>query len=357
MDKKDKKEKKVREPSALQKLLGELNLTETNTKVIQKPKKFTKVKDQIPNIANYNFGADILMLPESKKTKNRYCLVVTDLATNAFDIEGMPNKEATTTLKAMEKMFKRKHIKKPEASITTDGGNEFKSEFQNYMFENSILHKTAAKGRHTQNANVENLNRTLGRIFNLYMNGVEEKTGKVYTNWDDMIDEVRTKLNEIRKRPEGDPYTDPMKIPTDFTEPKFNVGDIVFQQLDVPQNALGHELSGKFREGDSRWSKIPRKIKIVTVYAGAEKFRYILDGIPNVSYTEAQLKLAPKTETESKYVVEKIVDKKTVNKKVQYFIKWKGYKATENTWEPKETLIEDGLQSMIDEFEKNKKKK
>lgn len=344
-----------KKPSKMQALIEELGLDETNTKPIRKPKKFTKVKDQIPHLANYNFGADLLMLPESEKTKNKYCLVVTDLATNAFDIEGMPNKEAATTLAALKAMFKRKFIKKPEASITTDGGNEFKGPFQEYLFEHSILHSVAAKGRHSQNANVENLNRQLGRLFNLYMNTVEEKTGKVYTNWDDGIDVIRSKLNALRKLEEGDPFKDEMKQPTAFAEPKFNVGDVVYHQLDVPKNALGHDLGGKFREGDRRIDVVPKKIKMVAVYSGPETFRYILEGIPNVSYTEAQLKLAPEQEKESKYVVEKLVDKKTIKKVVYYLVKWKGYKSSENTWEPKKNLIEDGLESMIEKFDKSKK--
>merc|ERR1719273_1553267 len=49
------------------------------------------------------------------------------------------------------------------------------------------------------------------------------------------------------------------------------------------------------------------------------------------------------------YEVEKILDKKIVKGKTQYFIKWKGFEAEEeNTWEPVENL---DCEDKIKEFE------
>ena len=49
------------------------------------------------------------------------------------------------------------------------------------------------------------------------------------------------------------------------------------------------------------------------------------------------------------YIVDRILSKRFVNGKVQYYLKWLGYPDSENTWEPKENLK---CPSLIYEFEK-----
>lgn len=51
------------------------------------------------------------------------------------------------------------------------------------------------------------------------------------------------------------------------------------------------------------------------------------------------------------YEVEEITGKKISKKGVFYKVKWKGYSASESTWEPKENLA--NAEELIEEFEKN----
>ena len=162
-------------------LLQKYKIDESFTKVRKEPKIYNHIKNNIPLLEDYNFMADLLLLPETKK-KDKYLLVVVDLASDEFDIEPMKNKSSDDTLQAFKKILKRKYLKIPEGSIRTDNGSEFKGDFDKWLVDNQVFHKYGLPNRHKQLANVESLNKQLGRVFNGYMNFKEEETGKYIKN-------------------------------------------------------------------------------------------------------------------------------------------------------------------------------
>ena len=252
----------------------------------------------------------------------------------------------------MKTIFRRPYLNKPYASMATDAGAEFKGEVGKYLYDQSIFHKVALPGRHTQQGPVESLNRILGRILNNYMNQKERDTGKVYREWDDkkVLQTIRVELNKSRK----------MKLPKDgipdgvpdLREPsKFKEGDIVLRALDKPRDALNKEQgTEKFREGDYRYDPVAKKIDNIFYYPGDVPYRYYLAGIKNISYPESQL--LPSTDTEEKFEVKKIIGKKKIKGKIYYQVWWKLFPRSQSTWEPRSELIKDGLQDHINEFEK-----
>ena len=351
----------------MNKILEKLNLLDDNyilTKPIKKPKKFTKVKDIIPFKEDYNYMADLLMLPTTSEGY-RYLLTVVDLANDECDFEPIKNKEAKSVLEAMKTIFTRPYLKKPYASIRTDDGNEFKSVFHKYLYDENILHRIANPGRHTQTANVESLNKQLGLILNLYMNQKEMQTKKQYNDWTDIIDLVRIEINQMRKKDLNklQKIRDNKKMNYFHKEPKFKVGDLVHYKLDEPKNALNNKQNTKnFRMGDIRYAINPRKIKKNLYYEGAIPYRYILNQIPNVSYTENELLLSKQNsvddnnKTEEKFEIKKIIDKRRYKNTVQYKIWWQGSLKKDSTWENKKRLIEDGIKPLIDAYEESLKK-
>ena len=351
------------------------------TKPIKKPTHFNSVKNNIPMIPNYNMSSDILFLPKTPDGY-KYLLVITDLATDNFDCEPLKNKDSKTVLKAMTKIFETsKYIKKPYASFSTDAGAEFKDVVDKYLYDNNIYHKKALPGRHTQQANVESLNRILGRILNNYMSEKELETGQIYTNWLEILPTVIKELNAYREKSMPDNIYDQRypnfeivgkKVKTknkseskkisinnlfdgktdghiyEETSPKYNVGQMVYRKLDKPKNMLGHnQTTENFREGDVRWEiNEPRKIKRILYFNTQPYYRYILNDVPNVSYPESELR--PSLDEEEKYIIQSIKSKKKIKGKIYYEIKWKDYSKT--TWEPRSELIKD-IPDLINEYE------
>lgn len=338
----------------MDKIIKELGIDEELNKIAKKSKNFNSVKKNIPHKEDYNFMADLIMLPKTKKGF-RYLLTVVDLWTDEFDAEPLKTKEPKDILAGMKKIFKRKWLNKPYASIATDAGSEFKGVFQNYLYNNSIYHKVASPNRHTQQANIESLNKQINRILVGYMNKKTEELGKDYNEWTDILSYIRNKLNEYRtqrqKKMDKKGLYNPEPI-KDISS-KFKLGDVVRYALDTPRNALGKQVKPPFRVGDYRWSKESRKIKQLLYFSDKPHVRYILEGIRDKSFSPNQLKKS--NDKENTFLVDKIINKKTINGRVNYLVKWKGYNKKDSTWEPRKKLIEDGLKQDIDEYEKSKK--
>lgn len=65
------------------------------------------------------------------------------------------------------------------------------------------------------------------------------------------------------------------------------------------------------------------------------------------------LKTSAEPEIEEVYFVESILDRRIRNGVVEYFLKWKGYRDSENTWEPEANL---DCADLISVFEEKRKK-
>ena len=69
-------------------LLKKLSIDETFTKPVKESKKFHRVKDNIPLVENYNYMADILILPKTKKGFiSLFCLSISILFVSDSELE------------------------------------------------------------------------------------------------------------------------------------------------------------------------------------------------------------------------------------------------------------------------------
>lgn len=314
----------------MNKIYEDLNIDQTFQQKARQPKKaFSTFKNNLPPVEDYNAMIDTLHLPKTKKGY-AFLLVMVDLGSNECDFEPMryvqksdkkPKKDAVTAemaLQAMLKIFKRKYLNKPYASISADGGPEFKGVFKKYCHENSILLRVGEVGRHYQSANVESLNRILGRLINGYLNKMTIQKNKQYYEWVDILDIIREKLNDYRKKDTKKSIENVTYQVPDITHtPKFNNGDLVYRLLDHPEDAMGNKQpTESFREGDMRLDRQPRKITQTFVYTGDQLYRYQLYGLPHVSYTEWQLKIA-EGHDEELFEVRKFLKSRKVNNRIE----------------------------------------
>jgi hypothetical protein len=345
------KNNKSKKPSKMQELLNEIGIDETFTTKTKykKQKNFDKVKSITFPMNGYNEMCDLLQLPTASQGF-KYCLAMIDLWSNYCDLEPMKTKTSDATLQAMLRIFRRSYVKQPKASLKSDEGPEFEGSFSKWLKDHHIAHLKALPDRHSQLANINNYCKQAGRMFMTYLTNKEMSTKKDYNEWTDIVQKVRDGLNKIKDHPKDqDPYTTPLAPVTMKEKPKYSVDDIVYVPLEKPEGV--HDK--RWRMGDIRYDTTPRKVKFVLIYP--KNYRYIVSHYPNVAYMESELKSAT-GETEEKWEVQAIRDKRKVGNKIEYLVKWKGYKVVESTWETRTELIKDGLQEMINEYEDSLKK-
>ena len=301
-------------------LQNSLNITDTTLFKApnKKSRKYNIVKDNIPQVEDYNFQADLLFLPTTKEGY-RYLLTMVDLATDEIDFEPIKDKEPNTILNSMKIIFKRPYLNEPYASLRTDSGTEFKGVFHKYLINKAVLHKISLTNRHRQTANIENVNKILGKLLNGYMNSIQIKTKKPYVQWTDILEILRVKLNKIRKItiPKKQKYKE---FELSDKKPKFKTGDMVYRILDYPKKALNEKLNGVFREGDLRYDPIPKKIKQILYFTGDVPNRYLLEGINETSYSEWEL-LKCNNVTDEVVEIKAILDINYNRKEKKYYYK------------------------------------
>lgn len=340
-------------------LLEKLNLNDTLNKTYKTQKKFNKVWLEIPHKEDYNLMCDLVEFVKTPQNY-KYLFTIVDLYTLDFDCEPLKSKTPDDVLDAMKKCFKRNYVEKPYASISTDGGNEFKGIFHKWVYDENIYHKVGLPYRHKQQSVIESLNNQITKIIMLYINKKSKENGKEFTNWVEIIPDVRKELNTYRNKI----FENRVKKFKDYdiinqeikNRPKFKIGDIVHFKLDYPENFnMEKQTTPQFRNGDYRYSQTVRKIVKVIFMNSYPFYRYMLEGLPNVSFSEYEL--LPSDKKESTFKVKSIIGKKQENKIKYYLVWWENLKRSESSWEPEQQLLEDGMDEYIKEFEKNYRKK
>ena len=338
-------------------IMDSLEIDESATKINQSQKKFNKFANSVVPEPDFNYMVDLLALPETSKGKYKYLFVIMDLATNKFDIEPMKNTQSESSVIAMKAIIKRGILEMPEISIKTDGGPEFKKQFDTYLTKHGVYHGTAMAHRKSQMAPVERLNRSLSRILMNYLNKKTLEHDDTYSNWTDILPVIRNELNDFRERDvdklkefQSESFFDAKK------KPQFEIGNVVHYRLMKPTDIRGNKInSNKFREGDRVYSIDRKKIINILYYPDEPYYRYKLSGMPHISFSSQELKLA--SDQQDTMIVKDIIGKKQMNKVKYYLVWYKGELRKDASYQKASDLVEDGLQDYIDAYEKSNRKK
>ena len=310
--------------------------------------------------------ADLIYLPTDRKGGKayKYGLVVVDVANSAFDVQPLTSRSAKAVTDGFKAIYRRKYLVFPQVMMSTDRGSEFQGSTRQYFENKGTVFKYGKPGRSRQQAFAEARNKVIGEVVARIQDNNEVLTGTKDTAWVDIVKALVQIGNEPQYlRPLYKPSNNASKpdVPVCTTKGKVNSCDLIPKGtqvrviLDRPTASDGSVLHGKrFRAGDRRYENIVRTVEQIVLKPKNPPL-YIVSGIDGVAYTKAQLQVV-KTEAkaskkaQTKFIVERIVGKRKRKGRVEYEIKWKGYPSSENTWEPRQQLLDDGFEDEINQF-------
>jgi len=348
--------------------------------LLKKPKKDKQNKTSYPSTIyepNFIHQIDLLFLPYSEDHKDKYALIVIDMSTRLIDGEALKDKNSKSVTEAIKKIYKRGLLKQP-SQIDSDSGSEFKGEFEKYLKQNNIKHKIALPNRHSQVGLVENANKRIARPLFKRMLSEEILTGYPSVSWKtelaDVIDDInkltikRNKIKEKKEKSNKPTLLDQFRCSGDACN-LIPEGTKVRYLLDYPIDYLTKKKIGsKFRETDIRWSLGDHVVTRILLKPNQPPM-YIIDSNPNVAYTKDQLQIVQPNEVlpdkknihaiakknnKDMYYIEKIINKRKHQNRIQYLVSWIGFDVEDSTWEPRTQLIEDGHIEMIKAYENSK---
>jgi hypothetical protein len=268
----------------------------------------------------------------------------------------MKDRSTKTTIKTLEKIFKRGILKRPKR-LEVDSGSEFKGGFEDH-FKKFLKIYRKLSGRSRQQSVVESKNQQIGKIVNAKMTAEEINNDETSREWVELIPKVVKLLN---KHFSYEPEEVDMSIPprTDkFSQSILPIGTPVRVQLDKPIDYVEEKrLHGNFRTGDIRWTKAIGKITRVFIRPN-QPIMYQVNDKTNVAYTKYQLQVVkenevkPSSKVQTKHYAQEIVSKRVVKGKTYYKIKWEDGDITE---QEKAQVMEE-LPDLLKDFNKRKPK-
>lgn len=271
----------------------------------------------VENIAKYNDGV-------------KFLLTIIDIFSRFLIIRALKNKKTQTVLSAMANVLKNTHFTK----VRSDKGSEFIShDFKKLMKQKGIYFFT------TQNTPKANYAERVQRTFRNMMFRMM-KYQRNYRYIDHLQDLVQNynhtphrSLNglspsEITKENEADVwaflYLKRRKMKKTPLRYKFKLGDM------VRLSYLKHPFR---RTHQQQYTTEVFKIKSRLIKQGVPLYKVIdLNDEPITGYVDEHEMIRVEKNADSLWFIEKVLKKKKVGKKIQYFVQWEGFGKAFQSW-------------------------
>jgi hypothetical protein len=309
-----------------------LNTIDTYT--LHKPiRKIFKTRRVYVKGIDNQWQADLVEMREYSNENNNYnyLLTVIDCFSKYAWAKPIKKKNSEEIVKSFELIFRER---KP-SKLQTDKGKEFINKtFQNYLKQNNII--WFSTDSEFKASIVERFNRTL-----------KTKMWKFFTQvgnrkWIDIVDDLVYNYNNS--------FHNSIKMTPKEGSIRSNE-KIVYHNL-YPSKIFVNKLS-KFKIGDTvriskhkstfdkgylpNWTtEIFTVSKVLNTNPISYKIKdYNNEEVTGIFYEQELVKI---NKQDQDYEVEKIIKTRTKNKKKEYFVKWKGYPISMNSWITAETL-------------------
>jgi len=322
----------------------------------EKRKEMPHLRSFTPNMTHQ---VDILYLPNDKGYK--YALVVVDVNTKMADAEPLKTHSSEEVVKAIDKIYNRKILKKPSMFINVDNGSEFKGSFTKWDKKNKIAIRTGMTNRHRQQALVEYINLVIGRAIFIRMNAEELQNKKETVGWTKYLSNIINIYNQ-HVIDTYEPLTTSKIFKNSMpstTDKLLEIGTLVRTIKNYPDNLYKKRQDSKFRTGDIRYNVEPKPITNIIIEPN-QPVMYQINNNNKVAYTIQQLQIVePETlqmeqnyMDDVRYIVEKIINKRKKGGTYEYLLKFEGFDDTYNEWKKLKDIKDEGLIKFVEEYEK-----
>jgi len=334
------------------------------SQLYQQTRKTVDIKKTVLSKPKSQIGIDLIDMSNKEYKGYKWILTCYDLFSKKGYAVPLKNKIDTTVAKAMENliMTEMKDVK----SVRSDNGSEFISkEFKDLLAKYNIKHVFSKPSKPQSNGGVERFNKTLKRylLMAMYMNDSYDWVKYVpefVQTFNDTINRVTQETpitlnestNSAQLKQTKDKIIKSSKTKNNNNGQKFNIGDKVRRKLEPDERTNGQNWSTDifniYRVSKPRSNSVNDYTYFIKDNKDKYTIKYYTNDLLKIENVQNEISKKKK----DKFTISKLIKPVFKDKEPAYFVRWKYYRAGDDTIEPRSKLLED-VPKLVHKFEKD----